>query len=90
LPLQHDSRLLGVAYADTDDEAKIFSELDADLLEAFAQRASAALAAAEIDSTLSRMESAFADAADGAQKPHDAPAWHESPARRDAFGGSRG
>ncbi|HEV7489353.1 MAG TPA: FHA domain-containing protein [Rhodanobacteraceae bacterium] len=91
LPLQHDGRLLGVAYADTDDEAKIFSELDADLLEAFAQRASTALAAIEIDSTLSRMESAFADTGGGAsQRSRVAPAWHEGPARRDALEGQRG
>jgi hypothetical protein len=91
LPLQHDGRLLGVAYADTDDEAKIFSELDADLLEAFAERASTALAAAEIDSTLSRMESALASSdSDGTQRLRDAPAWHESPARRGAFGVPRG
>jgi FHA domain-containing protein/GAF domain-containing protein len=63
LPLVGENRLLGVAYADTDDEAKIFSELDADLLEAFAGRASAALAAAEIDAKLSQMESVFARAA---------------------------
>ncbi len=89
LPLQHDSRLLGVAYADTDDEAKIFSELDADLLEAFAQRASTALAATEIDSTLSRMESAFAGARSAdARRLHDAPAW-QRPARRGASGGPR-
>jgi hypothetical protein len=60
LPLQHDGRLLGVAYADTDDEAKVFSRLDADLLEAFAARASTALAAIEIDATLARMESELA------------------------------
>jgi GAF domain-containing protein len=57
LPLQHDGRLFGVAYADTDDEAKVFSDLDADLLEAFAARAAAALAAIEIDATLAEMES---------------------------------
>jgi GAF domain-containing protein len=57
LPLQHDERLFGIAYADTDDEAKVFSDLDADLLEAFAARAAAALAAVEIDATLAEMES---------------------------------
>lgn len=91
LPLQHENRLLGVAYADTDDEAKIFSELDADLLEAFAERASTALAAIEINSTLSRIESAFAHAPEsGVRLPREAPAWHESPAQRDVSGGSRG
>jgi hypothetical protein len=63
LPLQHDERLLGVAYADTDDDAKVFSDLDADLLEAFAARAAAALAAIEIDATLAEMESRLGNAA---------------------------
>jgi GAF domain-containing protein len=78
LPLLQEGRLLGVAYADTDNEAKIFSELDADLLEAFAERASAAFAAIEIDSTLSRMESAFAGTNKSvARSSSDAPAWSD-------------
>jgi GAF domain-containing protein len=81
LPLIDDSRLLGVAYADTDDEAKVFSELDADLLEAFAARASAALAAAEIDATLSRMESALANATTTG-RTGAAPSWDDLAARR--------
>ena len=86
LPLQSDGRLLGVAYADTDDEAKIFSELDADLLEAFAERACATLAAVEIDANLARMESEFAL---GARAPiarwfGDAPAWDETSLRNRA------
>jgi len=60
LPLQHEGNLLGVAYADTDDEAKVFTDLDADLLGAFAERASAALAAIELDARLAHMESALA------------------------------
>ena len=87
LPLKQDGRLLGVVYTDTDDEAKIFSELDAALLEAFAERASAALAAIEIDSTLSRMESAFADTSQpGLHTGRDAPAWNDGASR----GGARG
>jgi hypothetical protein len=62
LPLVSEGRLLGVAYADTDDEAKVFSDLDADLLEAFAASASAALAAAEIGAKLAQMESVLAGA----------------------------
>ena len=76
-PLLDDSRLLGVAYADTDDEAKIFSELDADLLKAFAERASAALAAIEIDAKLARMESFYGERA--APDFRDAPVWTDVP-----------
>src|SRR6185312_11110802 len=62
LPLQHEGRLLGVAYADTADDAKVFTELDAELLDAFAGRAATALAAREIDARLAHMESAIAGA----------------------------
>jgi GAF domain-containing protein len=56
LPLQQDGRLIGVAYADTDEEAKVFSELDAELLAAFAERTSTTLAALELDDALLGME----------------------------------
>jgi len=72
LPLQHEGRLLGVAYADTDDEAKVFTDLDADLLGAFAERASAALAAIELDARLAHMESALASTTG---RTGAAPAW---------------
>lgn len=83
LPLEQDGALLGVAYADTDNEAKIFTDLDADLLHAFAARASAALAAAEIHAALSSVESAIAG--DPALRRFDAehaPSWNDTAARR--------
>ena len=61
IPLVHDGRLLGIAYADTDDAAKIFTELDASLLEAFAERAAAVLAASELSSAIFEMENAVAN-----------------------------
>lgn len=67
LPLVHDGLLLGVAYADSDEEAKHFTELDADLLAAFADRAAMALAAADLEAALSRMESWLS--LDGAAPP---------------------
>lgn len=67
LPLIHDGLLLGVAYADSDEEAKHFTELDADLLAAFADRAAMALAAADLEAALSRMESWLS--LDGAAPP---------------------
>jgi len=85
LPLQHEGRLLGIAYADTDDQAKVFTDLDADLLEAFAERAANALAAIEIDTQLARMESAFAGAGAGTPSPRwpaGAAAWTEIASRR--------
>ena len=89
LPLQHEGRLLGVAYADTDDVAKVFTDLDAELLEAFAERAANALAAIELDVKLARMESAFAGSGtSSAQWPAGAPAWADIAPRR-SFGASR-
>lgn len=60
LPLQHEGRLLGAVYADTDDDAKVFTELDAELLDAFADRAAAALALSMLDADIARLEGAIA------------------------------
>lgn len=57
LPLIHDGLLLGVAYTDTKKSEKIFTELDAELLSAFADRAAMSLAAADLEASLARMES---------------------------------
>lgn len=56
LPLLHQGRLLGVAYVDTDEAAKLFTALDAELLDAFAERAAAALALARIEDDIARIE----------------------------------
>ena len=86
-PLLDESRLLGVAYADTDDEAKIFSELDADLLKAFAERASAALTAIEIDVKLSNMESFYGARPTPAFRGADVPVWSDAAADAKGLGG---
>jgi len=86
-PLLDESRLLGVAYADTDDEAKIFSDLDADLLKAFAERASAALTAIEIDAKLSNMESFYGARPTPAFRGADVPVWSDAAADAKGLGG---
>lgn len=48
LPLLHDGELLGIAYADTSNAAKLFTDLDAELLSAFADRAASVLTAERI------------------------------------------
>ncbi|HEY0233165.1 MAG TPA: FHA domain-containing protein [Dokdonella sp.] len=84
LPLQQDGRLLGVAYADTDDEAKVFTDLDAELLEAFVGHAAAALAASELDVTLAGMAALLAvDEAGAAHSTGAAPYWAPAAARSD-------
>ncbi|MEO7433298.1 MAG: GAF domain-containing protein [Dokdonella sp.] len=55
LPLEHAGRLLGVAYADTSDEQKVFTDLDAELLGAFVDHAASVFAAAELDAQLADM-----------------------------------
>ncbi len=52
LPLIHDDELLGLVYADTSDEARAFSELDAELLGALVGHASSALAARRMSEQL--------------------------------------
>jgi len=86
-PLLDESRLLGVAYADTDDEAKIFSDLDADLLKAFAERASAALTAIEIDAKLSNMESFYGARPTPAFRGAEVPVWSDAAADAKGLGG---
>ncbi len=68
LPLLHDGELLGAVYADTDDESRVFTELDAELLAAFAEQASAALALGAIGDDLARLQAAL-DGARGDAAP---------------------
>lgn len=56
LPLMHGGVLHGVAYVDTDEDAKTFTDLDADLLTAFAERATAALALADLERGIAQVE----------------------------------
>jgi GAF domain-containing protein len=79
LPLEHDGRLLGVVYVDTDDAEKVFTDLDAELLTAFAQQAATTLAATDLDAMLARMETWLAvdTQTDHGGKRGPAPRWHE-------------
>jgi len=79
LPLQQDQRLLGIAYADTDDDAKVFTDLDAELLEAFVGHAAAALAAGELDASLANIAALLAvDEAGTVHSKGTAPYWAPS------------
>jgi GAF domain-containing protein len=76
LPLIVDGLLLGCAYVDSDEDGKLLSELDAEILAAFADQAAMTLAAADLQTALSRIESWVA--VDGDER-HDggapAPQW---------------
>lgn len=80
LPLQHGGDLLGVAYADTGNEAKEFTDLDAELLAAFVERASVALAIAMLDEQLVGLTSLLAVGDAGSRTLGTAPAWPFPPA----------
>lgn len=56
IPLLSQDRLIGVAYVDTDLAARVFTQLDVELLEAFADQAALSLAFARIDSDIHAIE----------------------------------
>ena len=60
LPLVHHGALLGAAYVDSDEDGKVLTELDAEILGAFADQAAMALAATQLQSALSRIEATVA------------------------------
>lgn len=77
LPLQHAGRLLGIAYADTSDEAKVFTDLDAQLLGAFVDHAASVFAATEIEAQLADMSAWLdVDGVDGNRAIGVAPYWN--------------
>lgn len=57
LPIEYEGELLGIAYADTNDSAREFTQLDAELLLAFAGHAAASLAVARLDRRLAALTS---------------------------------
>jgi hypothetical protein len=76
LPIVHRGRLLGVAYADSDEPGKVFTELDLEILAAFTEQAALLLAARGLDEALARIESCLlVDASGRAQRSVAATAW---------------
>lgn len=76
VPLVHEGKLLGVAYADSDETGKAFTEIDAEILTAFAAQAAVALAAASVADALSHIESWLAVDAEGVRSVSgQAPTW---------------
>lgn len=75
VPLEHEGRLLGAAYADSDDAGKLFTELDAEILSAFAEQAALVVAASALDDALLRMQTSVAIDAAGAASVAPAVHW---------------
>jgi FHA domain/GAF domain len=76
LPILHQDRLLGVAYADSDVPGKLFTELDRDILGAFTEQVGLLLAVRGLDEMLARLESCIqADASGQPDGTVAAPYW---------------
>ena len=76
IPLVHEGRLLGVAYADSDEAGKVFTELDEEILAAFAEHAAIAITASGIGDSLESLESWLAvSAGASAHAEGAAPRW---------------
>ncbi|MBA8886505.1 hypothetical protein FHW12_000696 [Dokdonella fugitiva] len=81
LPMQYRGDVLGIAYADTNDEAKVFTELDAELLGAYVDRAATALALADLDVALDGLSTLLAVDGTTVSEIGVAPHWSSSPPR---------
>lgn len=79
LPMQYRGDVLGIAYADTSDEAKVFTQLDAELLGAYVDRAATALALADLDVALDDLSTLFAVDGTSVSEIGVAPRWSSTP-----------
>ncbi|MGN6518245.1 MAG: FHA domain-containing protein [Dokdonella sp.] len=79
LPMQYRGDVLGIAYADTSDEAKVFTQLDAELLGAYVDRAATALAMAALDAALDDLSTLLAVDQASVDEIGVAPRWSPPP-----------
>ncbi|MCB1608157.1 MAG: FHA domain-containing protein [Xanthomonadales bacterium] len=81
LPLLRDGRVLGVAYADTDEQQRSYTELDAQLLEALVDHAGKVISALELEAQLAEV-SALLEVGPGELRAsvRPAPSWRVSSA----------
>jgi hypothetical protein len=73
LPMLHQGELLGVAYADTADEARVFTDLDAEVLAALVDHACSTLAARRLAAQLAQLSAWVAVDAQGITRMSAAP-----------------
>jgi hypothetical protein len=75
-PLESDGRLIGAAYADSDESARLFTELDAEILSGFAQHAAMTLATGALAERLAQLDACFAVGRGGeVSRIGEAPSW---------------
>ncbi len=73
LPLIHKGRMLGAAYADSDEEGKTFTEFDAELLSGFAAEAALAMATGDVRGAIAQFDSWVAVSERGRHAIHGHP-----------------
>lgn len=79
LPLLRDGRVLGVAYADTDEQQRSYTELDAQLLEALVDHAGKVISALEVEAGLAKVSALLqVSQSDVRSSGLPAPSWRRS------------
>jgi len=80
LPLVHDGRALGVIYADTDENERIYTDLDAQLLDALVDHAGNVVAALELEADLAELRALLVGADGMSAELGPAPYWSNASA----------
>lgn len=75
LPLLHQGELLGLAYLDTAAEARVFTSLDAELLDAMVDHAASVMAASRMAAQLEKLSACVAISPQGQTLLGEAPSW---------------
>ncbi|SFN41554.1 FHA domain-containing protein [Dokdonella immobilis] len=66
IPLLRDGKVLGVVYADTDDAERVYTDLDAQLLDALVDHAGNVMSALELEASLAEVSALLQVGSDGA------------------------
>lgn len=79
IPLLRDGKVLGVVYADTDDAERVYTDLDAQLLDALVEHAGNVMSALELEASLAEVSALLRVGSDGASAElGPAPHWSGS------------
>jgi hypothetical protein len=65
MPLLRDGKVLGVVYADTDDAERVYTDLDAQLLDALVEHAGSVMSALELEASLAEVSALLSVDLDG-------------------------
>ena len=79
IPLLRDGKIVGVVYADTDDAERVYTDLDAQLLDALVEHAGNVMSALELEASLAEVSALLRVGSDGASAElGPAPHWSGS------------